>query len=658
VKVQTCSVSAYCLAAVMLICLGVAVRAYRLHQPLMWVDEAESSINALTILEHGLPVDHYLGLPIYENTLVKPWPEHREYEFRDLSYSDCGLAVYHGWLPIYAMAAVMKLGGLTPDAVTAVPVAQHDLSELARRTWLPRLPAVLFSVVFMLALLLLARALYGWDAALAVLVWGAGKDHLVDLGRTARYYSATLAMSTLCAYAIWRIYRRGQWRDYLLAASAFILLFHTHILSAMVLAIVFAVLLPFAVKINRQLLLRLTAMAAMVIAGTLPWLLAVGFFSTVTAVPKIWQVMELPADLTLYLQSHPLVMTLLTAGLLWLLLLRLPLAWPQRWRQPLQGHGLACALLFTWMIVAYMAFSLLIPAVSYYETRLSLMVTTPAWLFIAIIIAALFRALPKPRSYFWAPAAMLLLLLVSGNIAHDPARPRDSDSWYADLLAYMQQWQLPADTRIYCTPNDHLVLTYYSGMPVQSVAPVRESFFAECLDPVVVIVPRPGHSVVEEDAMATVAACFGHQKLPDQLLDLFLDAYFYEVYSFAASLAVEAIPAPTTLPMTLPQAIEMLQTFTRDEIKLSFARIPAVRNVEMQNWYDWWPTYFYRFSDYQQRWRQHLNYGSLTRNHGRAVILRWGGIVFDCTGVDAAVPLSSAPLLDWQNKQFPIMPSR
>src|SRR5687768_10414332 len=41
----------------------------------MWVDEAESSINAITILEHGLPVDHYLGTPIYENTLVEPWPE-------------------------------------------------------------------------------------------------------------------------------------------------------------------------------------------------------------------------------------------------------------------------------------------------------------------------------------------------------------------------------------------------------------------------------------------------------------------------------------------------------------------------------------------------------------------------------------------------------
>ena len=55
-----------------LVVLGVALRVLSaLSQPL-WVDEAESAVNALTIHEHGLPVDRYLGLPIYENTLSRP----------------------------------------------------------------------------------------------------------------------------------------------------------------------------------------------------------------------------------------------------------------------------------------------------------------------------------------------------------------------------------------------------------------------------------------------------------------------------------------------------------------------------------------------------------------------------------------------------------
>ena len=48
-------------------------------------------MNALTILEHGVPRGEYLGLPIYENTLTEPWPGNREYEFRDSSYTAKGM---------------------------------------------------------------------------------------------------------------------------------------------------------------------------------------------------------------------------------------------------------------------------------------------------------------------------------------------------------------------------------------------------------------------------------------------------------------------------------------------------------------------------------------------------------------------------------------
>src|SRR5262249_10231380 len=98
-----------------LLVAGVALRAWDLSLPLLWVDEAESSINALTILEHGVPTDRYLGLPIFENTLTDPWPESAEYEFHDSSYSREGYAVYHGWLPLYAIAAAFRVAGIRPD---------------------------------------------------------------------------------------------------------------------------------------------------------------------------------------------------------------------------------------------------------------------------------------------------------------------------------------------------------------------------------------------------------------------------------------------------------------------------------------------------------------------------------------------------------------
>ena len=56
------------------IAAAVALRTCHLDYPALSLDEAESCINAMTILEHGYPAGVYLGLPIFENTLVRPWP--------------------------------------------------------------------------------------------------------------------------------------------------------------------------------------------------------------------------------------------------------------------------------------------------------------------------------------------------------------------------------------------------------------------------------------------------------------------------------------------------------------------------------------------------------------------------------------------------------
>src|SRR5688500_14309096 len=133
---------------------AVVLRAWELDRPLFWVDEAESTINALTILDHGIPTDHYLGLPIYENTLTKPWPDNSEYEFRDSSYSDRGLAVYHGWLPLYSIAASLKAFGIKPDQAPPdprqyTPAVIHDDAKMRRITLAARVPGVVFGMIFL-----------------------------------------------------------------------------------------------------------------------------------------------------------------------------------------------------------------------------------------------------------------------------------------------------------------------------------------------------------------------------------------------------------------------------------------------------------------------------------------------------------------------------
>src|SRR5690349_10929876 len=219
-------------ALVTLLVIGaVALRLASLDAVPFWVDEAESSINALTILEHGYPTDSYLRLPIYENTLIQHWPGNPEYEFRDISYSEKHFAIYHGWLPLYAIAGSFALQHIWPDKADGNLSVKHGMSEWKRRTRAARLPGVLFGACFLLVLFFGARLMYGHDAGWAALILGAIHPWHFTLSREARYYSAQITLTTACAVLLWLMLKRCTWKSTFAAAIAYILLFYTHLLG-------------------------------------------------------------------------------------------------------------------------------------------------------------------------------------------------------------------------------------------------------------------------------------------------------------------------------------------------------------------------------------------------------------------------------------------
>ena len=236
------------LLAGVLILAGVLLRVDWMSRTGLWCDEAESAINALTILDRGLPLNEYLGIPIYENTLTEPWDGHPEYEFRDSSYSPQGLAVYHGWLPLYAIAASQALFGLRADHPVDPLVVQHGADEIGLRTTAPRVPSIVFSALCMLIIYLLGRDLGGTTAGLAALTLMAFNAKTVDFGYQARYYSLTLLMTAFAAWCLLRMVRLGRWRDFLLLGLAEALLFHTHQLSAMIFAAAALVTAPAVIR--------------------------------------------------------------------------------------------------------------------------------------------------------------------------------------------------------------------------------------------------------------------------------------------------------------------------------------------------------------------------------------------------------------------------
>ena len=216
-----------------LVLSAVVLRGYRLGSPRLGVDEAESALNALTIVADGLPGAYFLGEPLYENTLLRPWPGNPEYEFRDLSYSDRGLAVYHSWLPLYSIAAAFRLAGVSPEAARrGTPPRDASQAEIDHWTVVPRLPALAFSAIFVFAAWGLGRAVHSQQAAWALGIAAATSDFFVSAGRQARYYSATNAGNAVCGLAIWNAWRRGRLFDHALAGLAVGVLFHVHSLSA------------------------------------------------------------------------------------------------------------------------------------------------------------------------------------------------------------------------------------------------------------------------------------------------------------------------------------------------------------------------------------------------------------------------------------------
>ena len=110
-------------------------------------DESESAMNALTILQHGVPRGEYLGLPIYENTLTEFWPDNPEYEFRDSSYSPNGVAIYHGWLAALFDGVVVQVLRHHAGSARLDIHVRHTLAEMQRRTIAARLPSVVFGAV-------------------------------------------------------------------------------------------------------------------------------------------------------------------------------------------------------------------------------------------------------------------------------------------------------------------------------------------------------------------------------------------------------------------------------------------------------------------------------------------------------------------------------
>ena len=622
------------LALAALLLVGVVLRGYDLASVPLWVDEAESAINALTIRQTGLPVDTYLGLPIYENLLTEPWPEHAEYEFRDSSYSDKGVAIYHGWLPLYSVAASQLLFGVEPDTDESALTVQHDDADITRRVVAARLPSVLFGAAFLALLFVTAREMYGRDAGFAALLFGGVAEPFVLAARQARYYSLTLALSVACCLFAWRIYKHGRWRDFLPAGVLFGLLFHTHILTFVVLCATCLLALPAVVR-RPGWPAKMATTAAIVTGIVLPWVLLTGFLGQAADVPAARDMLRFPGDLLAYPLRRIEFVAIAFVSLIWAVAVAVvPQKLPERLVAPMRGHGFAFVYLIAWGVIGLAAFTLLVPAASYFLKRLILAVMGPGALLTGVFAAAVARAIWPQRSGLVACGGVALLLIAGGFLPFGwPYRKADATP-QQKLIAFLRTQEFAPGTRFYATPNEHLTIQYLTGLPAQSVAPVRREFLNEwpgevvVIDPVIPFVPYGGEGIRQ------VALRHDVELTEDESTAWELRLRNALVRREAAKVAGNVVPPPEpTLPDFAREVIEEQRQLTAGLLEgdwsLTRENAAVFRDQPIEHWGQWWPVFFYRFVDWPSRAGENLNYAGRVRG-GTAFVLESGWVVYRC----------------------------
>jgi hypothetical protein len=187
-----------------------------------------------------------------------------------------------------------------------------------------------------------------------------------------------------------------------------------------------------------------------------------------------------------------------------------------------------------------------------------------------------------------------------------------------EAVDWMRERTFEPGTRFFATPNNHFVLTAYTGVLVQNVAPVRASFLDRYEHPIVFFecagLYLPPTNEMLRSAIAEAGldpGSFDFDELRRTTSREATRRAKARVYG-----RVEGVPAE--FPPFLEPLIRELPEYTARE--LPHRRNPVdfcptvFRGFPVRDWSDWWRTYFYRFVDPEKRSGKGANYAARMAN--------------------------------------------
>ena len=251
------------------------------------------------------------------------------------------------------------------------------------------------------------------------------------------------------------------------------------------------------------------------------------------------------------------------------------------------------------MLIGFAAFTFLIPAASYFYKRMALGFLGPGLIFGAILFALIIRAIWPRRSNWLAPLAFFVAVVACGEVFMpwwDSSEPNGT----LEAVQWLSTHDLPADAKLYCTPNDQLTLTFLTGLPVQSVAPIRKNFIDSYPGRMIVIESSPPYQQLQLDDIVRIAGQSG-TKLS------WMDAWKLQaplctrLQRIELASRCEKVDPPLEPTQSFTDAIVAFQreyTMRRQQHWMdNGANNPVMRGFDIPNFASWWPIFFYRFVD-------------------------------------------------------------
>jgi hypothetical protein len=264
------------------------------------------------------------------------------------------------------------------------------------------------------------------------------------------------------------------------------------------------------------------------------------------------------------------------------------------------------AFLLAWLFIGYFGFVFLIPAASYAVTRIGVLLLAPVTLLLACFCTLLARSLRRGNPVVIASVPAFLLVAISYLIWPVPSDAAAS-SQHNDIdtaVSYIAGVQTRPSARVYANPNDHLLLTYYSGVPVQSIAPVRKEFLNGYQGDVALLL-RQDFFVREGDPIDPVRL---QHVAKDQGLTLSKEKALLLSGDLAtlpersrAGLRCAVVDPPLHPPPDFATDAYNKWERLRDERQREYAsrwvHFPIFRGYEITSITEWWTVFFFRFAD-------------------------------------------------------------